>query len=399
MLFLQSSLRRTILLSCLVAAFLTPSTAEAADGATKEIDICMGEKKRSWIWPFNQKCQGMERKARVYIPELPDNKIPAKVPLLLNLHALGSNGFVQQVYTQFDDIADNEKFVVAYPEGIAKARVGTPLAAPKLLPLFSFNAGGCCAEACNPDAINPPKGSKNKAPIDDIGFFKELVKHIQEVTSKENNFIIDTERIYATGMSNGGFMTNRVACEMSDIVAAVAPVAGPLMNEAGDGTAPFMWGADPFVCAPGRPVPLLHFHSNEDAVVPFEGSKDFGFPSIPSSIEKWRVINGVKDVEPVITYDEGLTSCKSYGPGTSSSVTLCEMISKSHCWPGEGIAMCGNGIGNQYIWDFFKNHTLGGGFVGVEDGVTKESSIPSASITPKAAKSSKSSSSNVGGEL
>lgn len=354
-----------VLLSCLIAASVIVPFANATTetrASDESVEICMGESIRG-------NCQGLLRKAKVHVPPLPKSKDPTKVPLVINIHALGSNDYFQQQYTQFDDIADEEKIVVAYPKGFARARVGTPLAAPK--PLYSFNAGGCCADACDPNA----KGvSKNQAPIDDIGFFRELVKYIQNEMSKEHGFVIDPERIYATGMSNGGFMTNRVACEMSDIVAAVVPVAGPLMNEAAKDLtsfplrAPFLWDSDPFDCKPERPVPLLHFHSTNDPVVPFDGSKQFGFPSIDSSIQKWRTLNGVDDMPGVITLENGKTKCTSYGPGTSKSVTLCKMESESHCWPGQGFGQCGTQVGNEEIWGFMKNHTLSGGFVGDADG-------------------------------
>jgi len=349
-----------VLLSCLVATSVTVPFAHATGDFEQDKDInikiCVGEGNE-------HDCKGLERKARVHVPPLPKNEGPTKVPLVLNIHALGSNYYLQQQYSGFDDLADREKIVVAYPNGFARARVGTPLSAPK--PLYSFNAGGCCANACDPDAPGVPK---NEAPIDDIRFFKELVKYIQDEMSKEHNFVIDPERIYATGMSNGGFMTNRVGCEMSDIVAAIVPVAGPLMNEAANTAKSlqnlFPWGSDPFVCNPGRPMPVLHFHSIKDPVVPFDGSKPFGFPTVDSSIEKWCAINGVNDMPGVVTLKKAKTKCTSYGPGSSKSVTLCEMDSPSHCWPGQGFGQCGTEVGNEEIWGFMKTHTLSGGFEG-----------------------------------
>jgi len=344
---------KTLLLSCLLGAVIIPAT-KATDASNENVKICMDPETKA-PWPFSlfipPKCDGLERKAIVHLPPLPDAKgEKPKIPLVINIHALGSYDLFQQIYTNFDEIADEEKFVVVYPNGHASARVATKNPGPLGK---TFNAGGCCADACHTE----PK-------IDDIGFFRKLVEHIKTEMPKNHNFEIDTQRIYATGMSNGGFMTNRVACEMSDIVAAVVPVAGPLMNEKADGTDKFMWTSDPFLCAPGRPVPLMHLHSREDPIVPFNGSTQFGFPAIESSsIKKWKSINGVADAEPVVTYDEDITKCTSYGPGTDASVTLCVMESNLHCWPGKDLPLqCDSEIGNRYIWEFFSNHTLEGGF-------------------------------------
>jgi poly(3-hydroxybutyrate) depolymerase len=152
-----------------------------------------------------------------------------------------------------------------------------------------------------------------------------------------------------------------VACELSDVVAAVAPVSAPSMNFTAVGTSWFMWKLDPFVCAPERPVPLLHFHGDKYSVVPFDGwSTVYGFPSVDSSIEIWRQLNGVADAPPVVTFERGATECTWYGPD-SSNVTLCVIGGENHCWPGQGPFQCGEDMdATPTIWEFFKKHTLAG---------------------------------------
>ena len=66
------------------------------------------------------------------------------------------------------------------------------------------------------------------------------------------------------------------------------------------------------------------------------------------------------NIDPVVTYDRDMTKCTSYGPGTSASVALCVTDNKMQCWPGQGLGQCGSEIGSGYIWEFFKNHNLGG---------------------------------------
>jgi len=196
-----------------------------------------------------------------------------------------------------------------------------------------------------------------------------MVEYIKNEMSQKYNFELDTERIYAIGMSNGGFMTNRIGCEMSDVVAAIAPVAGPLMENPGPLPS---FKADPFRCEPEKPVPVLHFHHKYDKIVPFYGNLFLGFPSVDSSIARWREINGIEN-EPVINEEpDPNTKCSHYSPNTSSSVSLCAIDTLfatagfDHCWPGKNILSggCGNEVGNQYIWDFLKKYTLSGGYVG-----------------------------------
>lgn len=189
-------------------------------------------------------------------------------------------------------------------------------------------------------------------------------------------YSIDEERVYVTGMSNGGFMTNRVACEMSDIIAAAAPVAGPLMEDYKGDKHPFGWNADPFKCKPKNRVPILHIHSSKDLVVPFEGVEgidealkpsfpdfaspfidslssalalavDTDFPSVHESMKKWCKINKVKGGNSFVSEKvDRSTVCKTWAKPEKKSkdnfapVKLCVIDSphpfgSGHCWPGK----------------------------------------------------------------
>lgn len=356
-----------------------------------------------WVYQCRDDNQ-LQRKAILHIPG--DNPNNAKDrPLVMNLHALGANAFLQQqVVSKLDLTADRPEnnFVVLYPEGYAK--FGSKRLEPFLnIPnIYAFNAGGCCSYE----------------PIDEIGFFRKLIEYV------ENEYQTKQEQVYVTGMSNGGFMTNRVACEMSDIIAAAAPVAGVLMEKYDSPRDPprdhpLGWGVDPFVCNPENPVPLLHIHSTKDEIVPFLGSEngeenqefqglttlitgdasfspsDLGFPSANTSTDKWRNFNNldIKEVGEKISRKD--STCTLYSKPKSGSeddfakVELCVHQSSTffgHCWPGKvdkddlsvlpdevqnlvnllpeqllpilNIGLCGiNDVNNQYIWDFFKGYT------------------------------------------
>ncbi|MDV7396997.1 hypothetical protein RZS08_36700, partial [Arthrospira platensis SPKY1] len=98
-----------------------------------------------------------------------------------------------------------------------------------------------------------------------------------------NWYNIDLNRVYATGFSNGGFMSYRLACEASDRIAAIAPVAG---------TMPIAIANN---CQPTRSVPILHIHGTADFIVPYAGNSSF--LSVGESIEYWRNSNNC-NMEP-----------------------------------------------------------------------------------------------------
>src|SRR5262249_57738455 len=111
------------------------------------------------------------------------------------------------------------------------------------------NAGAGCGE-----------GGMNM--VDDVGFVGAILDKLQA------DVCVDTGRIYATGMSNGGFLSHRLACELSNRIAAVAPVAGVL-------------GVP--TCTPARPISVMHFHGTSDQLVPYNGNPQMGFLSVPDT--------------------------------------------------------------------------------------------------------------------
>lgn len=157
--------------------------------------------------------------------------------------------------------ADSAGFVVVYPNGTGRLKNR----------LLTFNAGNCCGYAMT-----------NK--IDDIEFTRKLLDNL-------NKFVnIDRKRVFATGMSNGGIMSYLLASELSDCIAAIAPVGGPMGTE---------------ICTPNRPVSIIHFHGTKDEHAPFHGGKGIGisgteFYSVEHSIQAWVKSNGCNQ-EPVIT--------------------------------------------------------------------------------------------------
>jgi polyhydroxybutyrate depolymerase len=179
--------------------------------------------------------------------------------------------------------------------------------------------------------------------VDDVDFFRTLVEHVAGETA------LDRARVYATGMSNGGFMSHRLGCEASDIIAAIAPVAGVLGNTGGG-------GSDRFDCNPSRPVPVFHVHGETDRLVPYNGNRLLGFPSVADSIEGWNVRNSIAGAETNMTYSgesaQGSTVCQSKGAGTNFEVTLCTFTG-GHVW-GSNFGMDVSGR----MWEFFSQKSL-----------------------------------------
>jgi polyhydroxybutyrate depolymerase len=160
---------------------------------------------------------------------------------------------------------------------------------------------------------------------------------------------VDQKRIYATGMSNGGFMSHRLGCERANRFAAIAPVAGVL-------------GIPPGSCTPSRPMPIIHFHGTADTLEPYDGGGTSGFPSVAQTISGWSTRNGCS-AAPTQTFSNGAAHCESTLDCTSGvEVVLCTIDGMGHCWPGQSFCPFGNASteisANQAMWEFFQRFAL-----------------------------------------
>jgi polyhydroxybutyrate depolymerase len=230
---------------------------------------------------------------RSYIARVPvRTNISEPRPLLLDIHGLTSNAAQESAYTA-GSAAEKAGYFLVFPEGLEA----------------SWNAGDCCGGSA----------AKN---VDDVGYLVALVGEVAR------QLCVDKKRVYATGMSNGGFMSHRLACEAANVFAAVAPVAG-------------MLGIPPATCKPSRPVPVLHFHGKADAIVPYEGGGIVGvhpFRSARASFEAWAKIDGCTG-PPTNTFSGTATTCETYAQCNGGvEVTLCSSTGATHCWPG--VATC-----------------------------------------------------------
>ncbi|MBZ0296346.1 MAG: poly(3-hydroxybutyrate) depolymerase [Anaerolineae bacterium] len=258
---------------------------------------------------------GRERRYLLYIPANYDPSQPA--PLVLSLHGFSSNPTQQVDYSQWNPVADEHGFIVVYPQG-----TGVPL---------RWNSGlNIAGEA-----------------VDDVAFINALIDRLSE------SLCIDANRIYSTGLSNGGGMSNRLACELSDRIAAIGGVAGAYTL--------------PTDCNPSRPVPVIAFHGTEDRIVPYnvDGEGSLNLPKITQWAADWAARNQC-DSEPETLPAVGDVSGIEYTHcADDASVILYTIEGGGHTWPGgEGQIIFVVGRTNhdinasELMWDFFEEHPL-----------------------------------------
>lgn len=236
---------------------------------------------------------GLTRTAVVHVP--PSYDASKATMLVLNFHGFSSDETQERILSQMDTAADAHGFIVAYPTGVAT----------------SWNAGACCGTAWTNS-------------VDDVAFVKALLAQLR------STWCIDPKRVHATGMSNGGFLAHRLACEMADTFASVAPVAGVL-------------GVDPGACMPSRPIAVLDFHGTADSVVPYGGglpvvAVDLGaviaFRSVPDTIRAWQQKNGCVGA-PTTVFQKDDATCTRFGACEGGvEVVHCALDGGGHTWPG-----------------------------------------------------------------
>ena len=191
-----------------------------------------------------------------------------------------------------------------------------------------------------------------KGKADDVAFIGKLLDDLGTVVK------VDEKRVYACGMSNGAMMCYRLAAELSDRIAAIAPVAGTIAIEESK---------------PKRPVPVIHFHGTKDTFVPFEMAKGKRLvheaQGVEDSIQTWVKLNGCdeKPKTDVLSKDgdEMKVTRKTYGGGKDGAeVVLIVIEDGGHTWPGQKppVSFMGksamNISANDLMWEFFQKHPM-----------------------------------------
>ena len=265
---------------------------------------------------------GLERSYLLHVPVEYPLRMP--VPVVFAFHGGGGNAAHTADFTGFDAAADTNYFLAVYPNGTGRLE-------DKLL---TWNGGTCCGYAVDHN-------------VDDVAFVRAVVEDLRSFAT------LDEERIYATGMSNGGIMSYRLACEAADLFAAIAPVAGTLNYAA---------------CAPSEPVSLLHIHGTADAHLPYAGGvgeesiAGVDFVSVADSVSFWVAANGCTST-PVETTSGNVVHSVYSDCSSGTVVELYTLTGGLHAWPGaDGPGWPGGDEpsqeldATQAIWDFFAAH-------------------------------------------
>ncbi len=267
---------------------------------------------------------GMYRSYRLYIPAVFTGLTPR--PLILDFHGYTSNATYEQMYSNFAPVADTANFLVVYPQGTF------------LNGQTYWNAG-----ISNTD-------------VNDVQFILDLIGVL------ENNYAIDHNKVYSCGLSNGGFMSHTLGCELNNKIAAIASVAGSMFYSQYNN------------CWTNRAVPVMQIGGTADAIVPYNGTATM-LP-IDSVIKYWAFKDNCNptpqiDTVPDINTTDGCTAVHyTFSTGTAGSTCeLYKVLGGGHTWPGSPYVL---GVTNQdfnaslQMWMFFRKYKLNQ-FVGIDE--------------------------------
>lgn len=307
-------------------AFLIVSTLMILFSCNKDDDSTTASDKPSEQKTINLTIDGNIRSFVIYIPIGYNNA--GKMPLIFAIH--GGSGTPEGMINiaNFKTIADRDKVVLVYPAGVQN----------------NWNDGRPTIP--------------NQLGINDVLFFNQLCDYMI------NNYSVDGAKIYATGISNGGFMSSRLGCELSNRIAAIAVDAATIEATT---IAPN--------CNPGRSVPAIYIHGTTDPLVPFTGEQMTAggtaggkILSHFQAIDKWITINGCNTTPtieelPNIANDGTTIKQRVYSGGTNGSeVVSYVVLNGGHTWP-QGYQYLNEAIigktsqdmnACEVIWTFFK---------------------------------------------
>jgi polyhydroxybutyrate depolymerase len=260
------------------------------------------------------KTSGVYRRFNLYIPSSYDSS--KAVPLIIDLHGLGSNSQLQQLYSDFMPIADTAGFLIAYPLGSS----GNPY----------WNAG----------LINgSPYDSK---------FISELIDSI------DARYFIDNDKVFCSGFGNGGILNYFMSCTQPSKIAAISSVGGTMYGNWFPG------------CKPSRVMPVIEIHGTQDTIIPYNGTGLY--VHVDSVIKKWVKHNGCNSTPSVTNIadtnfqDNSSVIKYSYIGGVDGcEVELYKVVGGSHSWPGSTPVVVSTNLDMEAsveIWNFFRRFKL-----------------------------------------
>lgn len=261
---------------------------------------------------------GRQRSYGLYVPA----SVPDPAPLVLMLHGAFGDADHAQRYYGWDAAADRYGFVVAYPDGINRAWAA---------------GGGCC-------------GRPGRERVDDVAFLTAVVADVSQRVP------VDPDRVYATGMSNGGMMAYRLACDTT-LFAAIAPVAATLVGD----------------CPAPAPTSVLHIHGLTDNVIRYDGGPGRAANAVDGEpvdavVDLWRTVASCPAPREVT---EGVVTTSTAQCPQGRHVELVTIAEAGHQWPGSSTSAAQRAMGadppsdaidaTTVIAEFFLAHPRTGG--------------------------------------
>lgn len=249
------------------------------------------------------------REYLLYIPNSYDGT--SDIPLLFNFHGFGGEASEYMNYADMRSLAESENFILVYPQG-------------SLIEGYShWNA-----------ALDSPD---NKSDADDLGFIEALIAKLS------SDYMIDLERIYACGYSNGGMFSYALACYKSDLIAAVGSVSGAMLD---------------IDCTTSHPMPVIIIHGTSDSVLLYKGSSDYN--SIETVLNYWRNFNKTGTTPVFNSVNDNGTQIEHYqfNQGNNNvSVEHYKIVGGGHDW----FKMNYQGSNtSELIWDFVSRYDING---------------------------------------
>lgn len=297
----------------------TQSSAEEVKSSSSQQQVdtpvdCSGKTVKAGDQDMSVTVDGKKRTFKMHVPSAYKGDKP--VPLIVDYHPIGGSGSGQYNSSTYKSYTDPDGVISLYPDGTINNK-------GDMAGRAGWNVGPCCSD-----------GS------DDVKFSREMIKAVEEIAC------IDPKRVYATGYSMGGGMSNHVACNMADVFAAAAPAAMDL-NTVNSKT-----------CNPARPIPILMFRGTNDFVCSYNGGDsgfhdDLNFLGAKGNFDFWKEKNGCSG-----SATKNSDGCDEYSDCQDGvKVVLCTD-------KGAGGGMMGGGPdGHSYGdgkigWNFLKQFTL-----------------------------------------